>query len=73
MNTKPSIGQRVRLNDDGYEQLHLTSREAIRQSCDMRITGVEDMGCAGHPIWAIDVDQPALNMFLLHAELVDPI
>ncbi|MEZ2310822.1 hypothetical protein AB6809_29680 [Paraburkholderia sp. RCC_158] len=71
MNTKPLIGQRVRLNDYGYEQLHLTSREAIHQSHDMRITGVENMGNAEHPIWAIDVNQPALNMFLLHAEMVD--
>jgi hypothetical protein len=27
----------------------------------------------GPPIWAIEVDMPLINMFLLHAGLVDPI
>jgi hypothetical protein len=74
MNTKPFIGQRVRLNDVGYRDLHLSSAEAIRQSTDMRITGVENMGGrGGEDIWAIDVDQPLIDMFVLHAGLVDPI
>jgi hypothetical protein len=74
MNTKPFIGQRVRLSDVGYRHLHLTSAEAIRQSTDMRITGVENMGGrGGADIWAIDVDQPLIDMFMLHAGLVDPI
>jgi hypothetical protein len=74
MNTKPYIGQRVRLNDVGYRDLHLTSADAIRQSTEMRITGVENMGGRGGPdIWAIDVDQPLIDMFMLHAGMVDPI
>jgi hypothetical protein len=72
MNTKPTVGQRVRLNDRGYADLHLTSAEAIRQSQDMRITGVENMGHPRAPIWAIDVDQPLIDMFMLHADMVDP-
>lgn len=73
MNTKPSIGQRVRLNDCGYQGLHLTSAEAMRQSTDMRITDVENIGYPERPIWAIDVDQPLINMFLLDASMVDPL
>jgi hypothetical protein len=74
MNTKPFIGQRVRLNDLGYTDLHLTSAQAIAQSTNMRITEVEDMAVrGGPPIWAIEVDMPLINMFLLHAGLVDPI
>jgi hypothetical protein len=74
MNTKPFVGQRVRLNDVGYRDLHLTSADAIRQSTDMRITGVENMAVrGGPPIWAIDVDQPLIDMFMLHAGMVDPI
>lgn len=71
MRGKPIIGQRVRLNDYGYEHLHLTSGEAIRQSTDMRITEVENMGTSACPIWAIDVNQPLISQFLLHAEMVD--
>lgn len=68
---RPFVGQRVRLNDVGYESLHLTSAEAIRQSQDMRITFVENVGTVSSPVWAIDVNQPLINMFLLHAEMVD--
>lgn len=71
MTGRPIVGQRVRLNDAGYESLHLTSAQAIRQSQDMRITRVENMGTTSNPIWAIDVNQPLINMFLLHAEMVD--
>jgi hypothetical protein len=38
----------------------------------MRITGVENMGHPRAPIWAIDVDQPLIDMFMLHADMVDP-
>lgn len=71
MRGRPIVGQRVRLNDFGYESLHLTSAEAIRQSQDMRITHVENMGTASCPVWAVDVNQPLINMFLLHAEMFD--
>jgi hypothetical protein len=73
MREKPIIGQRVRLNDREYVDLHLTCAEAIRQSQDMRITGVENMGHPRAPIWAIDVDQPLINQFLLHADMVEPV
>ena len=73
MTEKPHIGQRVRLNDYGYSRLHLQSADAIRQSTDMRITNVENMGYDNAPIWAIDVDQPEINIFMLHASMVEPI
>lgn len=73
MTERPYIGQRVRLNNCGYERLHLQSADAIRQSMSMIVTNVENMGYDNAPIWAIDVDQPAINMFLLESGMVEPI
>lgn len=72
MNQRPYVGQRVRLNDSGYERLHLHSKEAFEQSTDMKITLVENVGYEHSPVWAIDVDQPLINQFLLDATMVEP-
>jgi hypothetical protein len=75
MNTKPTIGQRVCLNNTGYDRLWLRSREAIKQSQNMRITDVENInaGTGSEPIWMIEVDQPLIDFFLLDSSMVDPI
>ena len=73
MKTKPTVGQRVCLNDEGYDRLGLRSREAIKQSQNMTITEVENInaGTSSPPIWMIEVDQPEINFFLLDASMVD--
>lgn len=70
---KPYVGQRVRLNDEGYASLHLQSAEAFEQSKSMVITEVENMAYPSKPVWAIEVDQPLINQFLLHAGMVEAI
>lgn len=71
---RPKVGQKVRLSNAGYENLHLKDREEIRQSQEMTITQVEDInGGFGPAIWTIDVDQPLINRFLLDATMVEPI
>lgn len=69
----PHVGQRVQLNKVGYATLHLTSNEAHEQAKRMVITDVENLGHAHAPIWAIEVDQPLINIFLLDSSMVDPI
>lgn len=71
---RPTVGQKVRLSNAGYADLRLKDREEIRQSQEMTITQVEDInGGFGVPIWTIEVDQPAINRFMLDATLVEPI
>jgi hypothetical protein len=73
MNTVPVVGQRVRLNNTGYDRLWLRSREAIKQSQNMAIMSVENLnsGTSSEPIWLIEVDQPEIDFFLLDASMVD--
>ena len=76
METKPYVGQRVRLNDTGMRQIGgITSKEMYAASQNMVIVGVENVnaGTPSPPIWAIDVDQPLINRFLLTEDDVDPI
>lgn len=69
----PHVGMRVQLNKVGYEALHLTSAEAHEQARSMIITDVENIGYTHAPIWAIEVDQPEINVFLLDSSMVNPI
>lgn len=78
MTFKPYIGQKVRLNDYGYRHIGgIQSREAAKQAENMTITGFENMNAnappGSPPIWAIDVDQPEINVFLLHSDCVTPL
>ena len=72
MNIKPYVGQKVRLNDIGYDELRLSSREAFKQAEKLTIRYVENIGYEDAPIWAIDVDQPLIDMFLLDSRMVEP-
>jgi hypothetical protein len=69
MNGPPTIGQRVRLNPTGMRQIGgLTSWEMTEQARAMRVVDVEQMGPS---VWAVEVDQPLINMFLLNNNDVD--
>ena len=75
MKSIPYVGQKVRLNDAGYQACPLRSRDAHKQADNMTITAVENInaGRSSTPIWCIDVDQPLINIFLLDATMVDPV
>lgn len=77
-NFKPYVGQKVRLNDFGYYQIDgIRSREAFKQAENMIITDFENINAYSPlvtpPIWAINVDQPEINMFLLDTTMVTPL
>jgi hypothetical protein len=69
----PKVGDRVKLSNFGYADLRLGSREAFEQAEDMVITEVANMGTVKEPIYAVEVNQPLINFFLLHDEHVEPI
>jgi hypothetical protein len=70
MRHKPKIGDVVCLNDHGMDQIGgLRSADAIRQAQRMTIVDVEEM--VEGKVWAIDVDQPAIDMFLIDNLCVD--
>jgi len=74
MNTKPYVGQRVKLNREAYKDLRLNSPEAYEESKDMIITEVGDnIGYDHEPIYVIRVNRPLLDIFLLDASMVDPL
>lgn len=74
MNTKPYVGQHVKLRRETYKELKLDSIEAFEQSKHMIITYVgENIGYDHEPIYVIHVNQPLINHFLLDASMVDPI
>ena len=51
----------VEFNDEGLDIIGgLKSKQQIRESQNLHITGFENMG----EFFTIDVDQPSLNMFL---------
>jgi len=75
MKTKPFVGQRVYLNDEGMEMVcGLKSREEIRQASDMTITYVASESLTfPEDTFAIEVDQPLINVYLLDHNMVDPL
>lgn len=63
------VGQRVKMSAFGYTQLRLDSIEAFEASKDLVITNIQGMALG---VWAIDVNNPLINMFLLEAEMFEP-
>lgn len=64
-----AVGQRVRMSDYGYSVLHLTSEAAHQAAQDLKITSIDNLGYDREPIWAVEVDKPEINMFLLEAQM----
>lgn len=74
MNTKPTVGQRVRLNDHGLDAIWCKTQEAIKQAQAMTITHVDDESMTEpEDTWLIEVDQPIINQFLIDHTMVDPL
>lgn len=70
---KPEIGQHVRFNAEGFQTCHLTSLEEFQASQNMRVTKCHNVGRPGYPIWDIEVDQPAINKFMIHSAMLEPV
>lgn len=73
MKTKPKVGQRVKLNDHGIEQIGgLQSQEAVKQSKWMLITYVGNDSLTNDcETYQIEVNQPLMNCFCLDNHCVD--
>ena len=68
------IGDMVYLNDNGMKTIGgITSMEMFRQSRDMVITEVADFEslCADCECYAIEVDQPLINQFMITTKDVE--
>lgn len=69
--TRPAVGARVRLSEEGYNTLPKLTREEMREALDVRtITSVGDEVCPG--VWDIDLDG-LLSVYLFSTEDVYPI
>ena len=66
-----TVGQRVKMNAFGYEELRLGSLEAFEASKCLTITYVNNIGTEDQPIWDVDVDNPLINMFLLESSMFE--
>lgn len=75
-NFKPYVGQKVRLNDEGYSQIGVRSREQAKAAENMTITRFANLNEKAPPgsdeIWMIKVDQPLMDMFMLDTTMVEP-
>ena len=68
-----SVGQKVKMSAFGYKQLTLDSLEAFEASKCLTITFITNIGTNDAPIWDVDVDSPLINMFLLEANMFEPL
>lgn len=69
----PKIGQRVKLNRKGFSSLRLDSEEAFAQAMNMQVMALENMGTEREPIWAVEVDQPLINCYMLDSSMLTPL
>ena len=67
------VGQRVKMNAFGYEQLTLRSLEAFEASKSLTITFINNIGTNDAPIWDVEVDSPLINMFMLEGSMFEPL
>ena len=70
---RPTVGMKVRVNNFGLSQLHLTTIEEFNASQNLTITNVENLGYPDSPVWAIGVDNPEINKFMLEIVMFDEI
>ena len=68
-----TVGQRVKMNAFGYEELRLGSLEAFEASKDLTLTYIKNIGTPDAPIWDVEVDNPLINMFLLEGNMFEPL
>lgn len=63
---RPRVGQRVRLNDYGLEQIFGSARglSDVKDKV-MKITWVDCIPAAGTDIWPVEVDDENINKFLI--------
>jgi len=74
MDSKPYIGQRVRLNNHGMKSIGgIISTKMFHESQNMRVTNVSTLLVEDPPIWEIEVNQPEINQFLLNSLGIDEI
>lgn len=67
------VGQRVKLSDFGYSVLNLPSAAAHQAAQDLTITQIDNVGYLSDPVWAVEVDKPEINMFLLESTMFEAI
>lgn len=65
------IGQKVRLNDYGFGEIILRGMQEFKDSQNLTVIGIENIGHKDNPIWAIDVDKSCVNKFLLESRMFD--
>lgn len=68
-----TVGQRVKMSPFGYKQLTLDSLEAFEASKDLVITSIENIGTSADPIWAVEVNHPLIDQFLLEGQMFQPL
>lgn len=67
MKTKPYIGQRVKLTQEGWEEGLVRSPEDAQCAAGTTITWVSDDDYINGEMWAVEVDG-SLNRYLLHSD-----
>jgi hypothetical protein len=69
---KPKVGDVVCLNDYGLSRLKLNNWSEIRQAGRMTVVWVDESSLTEpEETYAVDVDQPAINKFLLDHTMID--
>lgn len=75
MTEKPpfKVGDKVAMNDYGFEQVHIRSLAAFKASQCLTITKIEPMVGTGITIWLVEVDHPEINTYLLDNQMFNKI
>ncbi len=67
------VGDKVAMNDYGFEQVHIKSLSAFRASQRLTVTRIEAMTGTGITIWLVEVDHPEINAYLLDNQMFNKI
>ena len=73
MKLKPSVGQQVRLNDEGFRSIWQTTLGLTHmKTLVMTVTSVDDESITYPEItYIMEVDDPEINMYLLNHTMFD--
>jgi hypothetical protein len=68
-----TIGQKVRLNDYGIGEIKIGSLQDFKDSQNLVVTKIKNIGYSHDPIWVMHVDKPDINKFMLDSTMFAPL
>lgn len=66
-----TVGQKVRLNDSGISELGFSSLQDVKDSQDLTVTKIKNIGYSNDPIWVMHVDKQSINKFMIDSTMFD--